>query len=111
MVVWLNRSPCRIDNCWRCRASVKNSCAWKAAPVLRVELQRVLRDGPDADAPAAPAPAAPAPIAPARTADLLVLVRDTDTGIRRRAALAIGRVGRPEAIGALSAAVGDDDTD
>src|ERR1051325_1543972 len=68
----------------------------KAAWILRLEDQRILRD--PAPPPAPPPPpvararaAAPAP-APPPTADLVGMLADQDARIRRRAALAIGRV-------------------
>ena len=68
----------------------------RLAWILRLEDQRQLRD------PALPAPApvaAPQRGGPVVTAspppppDLFILVNDTDARVRRRAALAIGRVG------------------
>src|SRR5215471_8668345 len=69
----------------------------KVAWILRLEDQRVLRDAAPAPAPVPVAPgkkknaAATPPAAP--TPDLLKLVTDSDARLRRRAALAIGRVG------------------
>ncbi len=78
----------------------------KLSWILRLEDQRALRD---------PAPAAavaprrgrtqpPAPPSP----DLLALVRDDLARVRRSAALAIGRVGLPEGVPALSATLESD---
>ena len=53
------------------------------------------------------APPPPAPVAP----DLTKLTSDNDTRIRRRAALAIGRVGLKEGIPSLSALLADADAD
>jgi HEAT repeat protein len=82
--------------------SLDTRVAW----TLRLEQQRALRD-----AAAEPAPSesrgAPGTIAPARVPDLTILVHDTDPAVRRRAALAIGRVGRAEGAPALVAALGD----
>ena len=65
----------------------------KAGWILRLEQQRVLRD-------------------PAAGADLTTLAIDPDPGVRRRALLAIGRVGLPEAspivVAALSNAAEDE---
>jgi HEAT repeat protein/cyclophilin family peptidyl-prolyl cis-trans isomerase len=71
--------------------------------ILRLEQQRMLRD---ADLEAAPEAAAHA-LAPARTPDLTVLLSDTEPAVRRRAALALGRVARAEAVPALSSALAD----
>jgi len=62
----------------------------KAAWILRLEQQRTLSD-------------------PEAGADLLALARDADTGIRRRAIIAIGRVGMKEAGDTLSGALADAD--
>ncbi len=75
--------------------------------ILRLEDQRVLRD------PIEPPPAVPATtgrIVTARLppADLAQLVTDADARVRRRAALAIGRVGLPSGVGLLSAALAGD---
>src|SRR5262245_25544959 len=72
--------------------------------LLRLEQQRVVRDAVSAEE---TTPAAPdiGPIEPARSADLVALIRDTDGNIRRRAALAIGRLGRPEGVQPLTAAL------
>ncbi len=83
----------------------------KAAWILRLEDQRVLRD----PAPVAPPPApvaagkpAAAPPPPPR-ADLVRLLSDGEARIRRRAALAIGRVGLAEAVPSLVTLLGDTD--
>src|SRR6187431_2700253 len=59
----------------------------KVSLILRLEQQRTLRD-PGVE----PAPVQSG-VGPARTADLEALVRDTDALVRRRAALAVGRIG------------------
>src|SRR6476659_3980321 len=64
--------------------------------ILRLEQQRILRD-PDVAVPLT-SPGAGRAISPARTADLTALVTDTDATVRRRAALAIGRVASAEGI-------------
>jgi HEAT repeat protein/cyclophilin family peptidyl-prolyl cis-trans isomerase len=84
----------------------------KVAWIIRLEDQRILRD----PAPTPPVPVAPgkkktaAPVAPP-IPDLLRLVTDTDARLRRRAALAIGRVGMTEGISALSSLLKDADAD
>ena len=87
----------------------------KIASILRLEDQRVLRD------PAPPAAASPAPAPPVRgqrpaavappppPPDLTRLVADAEPRVRRRAALAIGRVGLAEGVQPLVALVADMD--
>ena len=86
----------------------------KMAWILQLEDQRILRMEP----PPAPPVVAPkrgrAPQvvpAPPPVGDLFALVRDADPRIRRRAALAIGRVGLTEGIAPLTAALTDTDPD
>jgi cyclophilin family peptidyl-prolyl cis-trans isomerase/HEAT repeat protein len=81
----------------------------KAQWILQLEQMRVLRD------PALPAPT-PAPVmpaadqyVPAAVADLVALVHDPDPAVRRRSALAIGRVGLAQGAPSLTAALGDVD--
>jgi HEAT repeat protein/cyclophilin family peptidyl-prolyl cis-trans isomerase len=86
----------------------------KVAWIIRLEDQRILRDSAPAPPPVPVAPGkkkagAPPPAAP--TPDLLKLVTDTDARLRRRAALAIGRVGLTEGIPALTALLKDADAD
>ena len=90
----------------------------KLAWILQLEDQRILRVPPPEPAPAPPPPTSgrkprtlPAPPPPAATPDLTALVKDTESRIRRRAALAIGRVGLPEGSPALVAALADADPD
>lgn len=74
--------------------------------ILRLEDQRVLRD-PAPQAPAVPAPgrkAAPAPPTP----DLVRLLSDEEARVRRRAALAIGRVGLDEGVAPLVKLLAED---
>ena len=90
----------------------------KMSWILRLENQRMLRD----PAPPAPVPppvipgkkkstaTAPAP-APVVVADLTRLAADSDPRIRRRAALAIGRVGLPEGAAAVTPLLTDPDPD
>ena len=83
----------------------------KMAWMLRLEDQRILRDA----APPAPAPipatrkgreaAAPAP---PPVADLIQLLGDAEPRVRRRAALAVGRVGLAEGVGPLAARLATD---
>src|SRR5262244_72498 len=77
----------------------------KMAWILRLEDQRMLRDPAPPPAPPAPVVAAPvarkgqAPVAtppPPPVPDLVRLLADGEARIRRRAALAIGRVGLKE---------------
>ena len=77
----------------------------KIASILRLEDQRVLEDArsrpvappPGVDRRGRPLPAAPPPPA----MDLVSLLGDTDARVRRRAALAIGRVGLPAGVAPL----------
>jgi len=94
----------------------------KVGWILRLEQQRVLRD-PGVLAATLPAPpeaveaggepvALPPPaFSPAVTADLGALLLDPDPGIRRRAALAIGRADVPEGLPWLTHALADPDED
>ena len=86
----------------------------KSAWILRLEDQRILRDSAPAVAPPPPPAAArgrtapPAQAAaPAPTADLVRLLGDEEARIRRRAALAIGRVGLAEGVAALVPVLND----
>src|SRR5262249_6090288 len=81
----------------------------RASWIVRLEQQRMLHDAEVVPvAPATPGTNAPAP---ARAADLFALARDTDSGVRRRAVLAIGRVGSGDGVPALTAALHDEDAD
>src|SRR4051812_23063334 len=78
----------------------------KLAGILRLESERLLREPPPPAAPA-PAPASgkaqpPAPLPPSPP-DLLKLLTDQEARIRRRAALAVGRVGLREGVQPLVA--------
>lgn len=75
--------------------------------MLRLEHQRVLRDA-GVDAPA-DMPVGPRALTPATSADLEGLALDPDSGLRRRALLAIGRVGSAEGVRALIPALTDPD--
>ncbi|HYN08429.1 MAG TPA: HEAT repeat domain-containing protein [Vicinamibacterales bacterium] len=79
----------------------------KAAWMLRLEHQRALRDA-GVDAPAAPG-IGPRALTPATAADLEGLALDPDAALRRRALLAIGRVGLAESAPALITALTDPD--
>ena len=79
--------------------------------ILRLEDQRILRD-PSPPPPAVLVPAGrnlPAIVAPAPPSDLLRLLGDEEAGVRRRAALAVGRVGLPEGIDPLVARLADEE--
>jgi cyclophilin family peptidyl-prolyl cis-trans isomerase/HEAT repeat protein len=89
----------------------------KMSWILRLEDQRELRI---ADAPAAPPPPAvtskkknalPPPPAPVITPDLTKLLTDSEARIRRRAALAVGRVGLAEGAAPLQPLLSDADPD
>jgi cyclophilin family peptidyl-prolyl cis-trans isomerase/HEAT repeat protein len=82
----------------------------KAAWILRLEDARVLRDASvDKGAARVPSGAGEASFTPAATPDLLALASDPDANIRRRALLAIGRVGTSEGLPRLVAALRDPD--
>jgi HEAT repeat protein len=76
----------------------------RVAWTIRLEQQRALRDAGVESAPAAPPAGA---FAPARAADLVVLLNDTEPMVRRRAALAIGRVGHVDGVQPLVVALAD----
>ncbi|HEY7058597.1 MAG TPA: HEAT repeat domain-containing protein, partial [Vicinamibacterales bacterium] len=84
----------------------------KMAWMLQLEDQRILRVSPPPPAPVVTPvrgkKAAPAPPAPP-TPDLLQLIVDPEARVRRRAALAIGRVGLPEGVAPLQTALTDTD--
>ncbi len=77
--------------------------------ILRLEDQRLIRDpNPPAQVILVPATKGrPAIVAPPPPSDLMRLLNDEEARTRRRAALALGRVGLPEAIPALQQALGD----
>jgi cyclophilin family peptidyl-prolyl cis-trans isomerase/HEAT repeat protein len=83
----------------------------KLAWIVRLEDQRILRD-PNAPPPVVLRPATnrePALIAPALPSDLVRLLRDPEARTRRRAALAIGRVGLREGIEPLAGLFTDEE--
>ncbi len=77
--------------------------------ILRLENQRVLQDAPPAALPegGSLSPARPPEVPPRPQPDLVALLSDPEPQLRRRAALAIGRVGLQEGVGPLMAALGD----
>jgi cyclophilin family peptidyl-prolyl cis-trans isomerase/HEAT repeat protein len=77
--------------------------------ILRLEDQRLIRDpNPPAQVILVPATKGrPAIVAPPPPSDLMRLLNDEEARTRRRAALALGRVGLPEAVPALQQALGD----
>jgi cyclophilin family peptidyl-prolyl cis-trans isomerase/HEAT repeat protein len=88
----------------------------KIASILRLEDHRVLEDERSRPAPAPPPvldrrgrPVSAPPPSPAM--DLVSLLGDTDARVRRRAALAIGRVGLPSGVAALAGRLQDPDAD
>jgi cyclophilin family peptidyl-prolyl cis-trans isomerase/HEAT repeat protein len=79
--------------------------------MLRLEDQRLLRD-PATPPPAVLKPATatePAILAPPRPSDLLRLLGDSEARVRRRAALAAGRVGLPAAVEPLTRLLNDEE--
>ena len=85
------------------------------AAILRLEDERVLRDPAPPPAPVAPVPqrgrAAAAPAPPPPPPDLIAMLGDPQGRVRRRAALAVGRVGLAEGVAPLSALLGDGDAE
>jgi cyclophilin family peptidyl-prolyl cis-trans isomerase/HEAT repeat protein len=89
----------------------KISWEQKLAWIVRLEDQRLLRD-PNPVAPVIIRPATatlPALVAPPPPTDLLVLLGDPEARVRRRAALALGRVGLPEAVEPLTKLLADEE--
>jgi cyclophilin family peptidyl-prolyl cis-trans isomerase/HEAT repeat protein len=87
----------------------------KMAWMLQLEDQRIL-NLPEPPPPPPPAPVkgrspVPPPPPPASSPDLTKLTTDADPRVRRRAAVAIGRVGLKDGIPALTALLADADTD
>jgi cyclophilin family peptidyl-prolyl cis-trans isomerase len=91
----------------------------KMSWILRLEDKRILRDPAPAE-PAPPPPVLPQPKSKAKqappppppvVADLTTLTSDADPRVRRRAALAIGRVGLAEGAAAVKPLLADADAD
>ena len=90
----------------------------KMSWILRLEDQRILR-APEPPPPPAPVVATPQkpkkneppPPPPVVVPDLTKLVTDTEARVRRRAALAVGRVGLAEGAAAIQPLLTDPDTD
>jgi cyclophilin family peptidyl-prolyl cis-trans isomerase/HEAT repeat protein len=74
----------------------------KMAWILRLEDQRVLRDPTPAPLPVPPRQARKVVVAPPPPADLVQVLGDAEGRLRRRAALAIGRVGLASGVAPLS---------
>jgi cyclophilin family peptidyl-prolyl cis-trans isomerase/HEAT repeat protein len=85
-------------------ATFEQKMSW----ILSLEDRRMLRETPPAP-PDVPMPRHRAAAAVLPGPDLLVLLADEEARIRRRAALAIGRVGLPEAVPRLVAVLEDPD--
>jgi cyclophilin family peptidyl-prolyl cis-trans isomerase/HEAT repeat protein len=86
----------------------------KMTSILRLEDHRILRDPapPVPPAPPSPAPKKKTPVvvlAPPPPPDLTRMLTDPEARVRRRTALAIGRVGLAEGAAPLAALLGDDD--
>jgi len=83
----------------------------KLAWILRLEDQRLLRE-PNPPAPIVLRPATrrlPAIVAPLPPTDLIRLLGDPEARVRRRAALALGRVGLKDAVAPLSGLLADEE--
>jgi cyclophilin family peptidyl-prolyl cis-trans isomerase/HEAT repeat protein len=85
----------------------------KMAWTLQLEDRRILRAEVPPPAPQPPVRRGRAPVAvpPPITPDLTMLLTDAEPRVRRRAALAIGRVGLPDGIKPLLAALADTDAE
>ncbi len=87
----------------------------KLASILRLEDHRVLTDAravPQAPPPVVDARGRPVPQAPPPPpTDLLTLLGDDEARVRRRAALAVGRVGLQEGVGPLTGTLADSDAE
>ena len=81
--------------------------------MMRLEDQRILRD-PNPPPPVVLVPATrtqPAIVAPPPPSDLIRLLGDGEARVRRRAALALGRVGLPDAMEPLTKLLADEEPD
>jgi cyclophilin family peptidyl-prolyl cis-trans isomerase/HEAT repeat protein len=94
-------------------APVAAPATWeqKLAWIVRLEDQRLLREPNPPPPPMLRAPAGNQPglIGPAAPADLLELLRDKEPRVRRRAALAVGRVGLSNALPNLAERLSDEE--
>jgi HEAT repeat protein len=112
---------------WVCVALLSAACAtvpplpeppvvtWedKLGWMMRLEDQRLVRD-PNPPPPVVLAPATsdrPAIVAPPPPSDLIRLLNDSEARVRRRAAMALGRVGLPEAVDPLAMRLNDEEPD
>jgi cyclophilin family peptidyl-prolyl cis-trans isomerase/HEAT repeat protein len=85
----------------------------KLSWIVRLEDQRILRD-PNPPPPLVLVPATrtqPQIVAPPPPSDLIRLLNDGEARVRRRAALALGRVGLPEAVEPLTKLFADEEPD
>src|SRR5687767_11768223 len=85
----------------------------KLSWIIRLEDQRILRD-PNPPPPLVLVPATrtqPQIVAPPPPSDLIRLLNDGEARVRRRAALALGRVGLPEAVEPLTKLFADEEPD
>src|ERR671919_2181578 len=83
----------------------------KLSWIIRLEDQRILRD-PNPPPPVVLLPATrtqPQIVAPPPPSDLIRLLNDAEARVRRRAALALGRVGLPDAIEPLTRLFADEE--
>ena len=112
LLVWLAAVPASPQPPAAPRPAFEQKMAW----ILRLEDRRILRDGAAPQPPPSlPAPARPkdktsrtAPVAAMPAPDLVRLLEDPEGRVRRRAALAIGRVGLPEGVAPLARVLAGD---
>jgi cyclophilin family peptidyl-prolyl cis-trans isomerase/HEAT repeat protein len=108
-----------VTGCASAAPAARTAAAPEVAPVtweqklawmMRLEDQRIVRD-PNPPPPSvlrAATPRQPALMGPAAPSDLIRLLDDQEARVRRRAALALGRVGLAEAVPALSRLLASD---